>query len=103
MLDVVRKALDNEYEWQLGQGFSDYTIDGYTGFIFTNRFGTLNTPQTLNRAIKRIYTTYNEEEVQRAKKEKRKAILIPHFSCHHLRHPYVKSTTKKLFFVFQLL
>lgn len=88
MLDVVRKALDDEYEWQLGQGFSDCTIDGYTGFIFKNRFGTLNTPQTLNRAIKRIYTTYNEEETERAKKEKRKAILIPHFSCHHLRHTF---------------
>lgn len=88
MLDVVRKALDEEYEWQLEQGFSDYTIDGYTGFIFTNRFGTLNTPQTLNKAIKRIYTAYNEEEKEKAKQEKRKAVLIPHFSCHHLRHTF---------------
>lgn len=88
MLDVVRKALDDEYEWQLEQGFSDYSLDGYTGFIFTNRFGKLNRPQTLNRAIKRIYTAYNAEEKEAARREKRKAVLIPHFSCHHLRHTF---------------
>jgi len=43
---------------------------------------------TINRAIKRIYEAYNEEEIQTAKKEKRQPVLIPHFSCHHLRHTF---------------
>jgi integrase len=88
MLDVVRKALDDEYKWQLEQGFSDYTIDGYTGFIFTNRFGTLFMSQTLNRAIQRISKAYNTDEILKARQEKRKAKLLPHFSCHHLRHTF---------------
>lgn len=88
MLDVVRKALDEEYEWQLEYGFSKSSVDGYSGFIFTNRFGNIHVPQTLNKAIVRIYTAYNEEELKKAKQEKRKAVLIPHFSCHHLRHTF---------------
>lgn len=88
MLDVVRKALDEEYEWQLEYGFSKACIDGYSGFIFTNRFGNIHVPQTLNKAIVRIYTAYNEEELEKAKREKRKAVLVPHFSCHHLRHTF---------------
>lgn len=88
MLDVVRKALDDEYAWQLEHGFSNHMVDGYTGFIFTNRFDNLNTLQNLNRVIKRIYMAYNEEEKAKARQEKRKAVLIPHFSCHHLRHTF---------------
>ena len=43
---------------------------------------------TINRAIKRIYTAYNEQERQQAKKEKRKPLLIRHFSVHNLRHTF---------------
>ena len=43
---------------------------------------------TINRAIRRIYEAYNAEEKEQAKKEKRKPILIPHFSCHHMRHTF---------------
>ena len=35
-----------------------------------------------------IYEAYNAEEVVKAAKEKREPILIPHFSCHHLRHTF---------------
>ena len=59
-----------------------------TGSIFSNRFGNLHNPQAVNRAIKRIYESYNAEEVLNAKKEKRQPVIIPHFSCHHLRHTF---------------
>ena len=45
-------------------------------------------PSTVNRAIKRIYESYNAEEVVKAKRERREPILIPHFSCHHCRHTF---------------
>lgn len=37
---------------------------------------------------KRIYTAYNKEEAEKAKKEHGKPIVIPHFSCHNLRHTF---------------
>ena len=46
------------------------------------------TPESVNRAIKRIYTAYNEEETFIAKKEQRDPILLPHFSAHVLRHTF---------------
>ena len=88
MLNVVYDALVLEYEQQLKNGFSNVEIDGMTGFIFTNRFGNIHNPQTINRAIKRIYEDYNAEEIIKAKKEKREPVIIPHFSCHHLRHTF---------------
>ena len=58
------------------------------GFVFMNRFGNVQNPQSVNRAIKRIYEAYNATEVVKAKKERRDPLLIPHFSCHHLRHTF---------------
>ena len=46
------------------------------------------TPESVNRAIKRIYEDYNKKEEETAKKENREPLLLPHFSCHHLRHTF---------------
>ena len=88
MLPTVYEALKTEYEIQSEYGFNETEIDGMSGFIFTNRFGNVHNPQAINRAIKRIYESYNAEEVVKAKKEHREPVIIPHFSCHHLRHTY---------------
>ena len=57
-------------------------------FIFVNRENYIHNPQTINRAIQRIYKAYNEEEIALAKEENREPVIIPHFSCHHLRHTF---------------
>lgn len=88
MMNQVYEALSEEYNRQLEEGFSDTVVDGMSGFIFTNRFGTIHNPAAVNRAIKRIYEAYNAEEIVNAKKENREPILIPHFSCHHFRHTF---------------
>ena len=59
-----------------------------SGFIFSNRFGMIHNPAAINRAIRRILGAHNAEEIVKAKKEKREPIIIPHFSCHHLRHTF---------------
>lgn len=56
--------------------------------FFCNRFGTVPNPQTVNHTIKRIANSYNADEVVRAKKERRDPIILPNFSCHHLRHTF---------------
>lgn len=88
MFERVSQALKEEYEEQMETGFNETVIDGMSGFIFQNRFGNVHNPQAINRAIKRIYESYNAEEIIKAKKEKREPIIIPHFSCHITRHTF---------------
>lgn len=88
MLDEVYRALLQEKEMQMIIGFNTAEIDGYSGFIFTNRNGYVHNPMTINRAIQRIYKEYNHKEQEMAKKENRKPLLIRHFSVHNLRHTF---------------
>ena len=88
MLPVVKDAFDMEKEDQAVSGGNTQVIDGMSGFIFCNRFHKVHNPQTVNDTIRRICKNYNAEEALNAKKEKREAILLPDFSCHHLRHTF---------------
>lgn len=88
MLDEVKKALLRERKRQMKEGGSTAEIDGYKDFVFTNRYGYVHNPQTINRAIERIYTAFNEEEAAKAEKEHRKPFVIRHFSVHNLRHTF---------------
>jgi integrase len=89
MLSEVRQALLNEREYQKEAEIScQVTINGYTDFVFLNRFGNVHNPQTINRAIKRIVKLHNLEEIEIAEKKKREPIIIPNFSCHNLRHTF---------------
>lgn len=60
-------------------------IDGYTDFIFVNRFGMVHHQTTLNRAIQRITRDCNDEILL---KNPNAEVLLPHFSCHSLRHTF---------------
>lgn len=89
MLSEVRQALLNEREYQKEAEITcQVTINGYTDFVFLNRFGSVHNPQTINRAIKRIVKLHNLEEIEIAEKKKREPIIIPNFSCHNLRHTF---------------
>lgn len=88
MLSEVKAALQAEYDKQLEIGFNETVVDGYSGFIFTNRFGGVFSPHVINRAIERIYKSYNKEETERAEQEGREPVLIRHFSVHNLRHTF---------------
>ena len=50
--------------------------------------GIIHKPSVINSAIKRISEAYNAEEIIKAKRESRRPVLIPHFSCHHIRHTF---------------
>lgn len=88
MLDEVRQALLQERRQQFRKGGCKAEIDGYTGFIFTNRNGYIHNPQTINRALERIRTAYNEQETEQANQEHREPLIIRHFSVHNLRHTF---------------
>lgn len=88
MLEAVRKALLEERLSQMRTGFNQTVIDGYSGFIFSNRYGDALTPHCINRAIERISRDYNKEETEAAKEERRQPELLPHFTVHNLRHTF---------------
>lgn len=88
MLDKVKEAFLEELELQRCIGYCTDEIDGYSGFIFSTCEHHVYTPESVNRAIKRIYTASNEEEKLLAKKENREPIILPHFSAHVLRHTF---------------
>lgn len=87
-MEAVYEAFQEEYEKQKENGFNSTVIDGMTGFVFRNRFGNIHNSQTVNRTIKRVSENYNAEKVLIAKRERRKPVIIPHYSCHHLRHTF---------------
>lgn len=61
-------------------------IDGYTDFIFLAKTGRPLMPGAVNNVIYNIIDAYNREEAGRAKKEHRRAELLPKISAHNMRH-----------------
>ena len=88
MLKEVRAALHEIRLQQFQTGNKNVTIDGYTGFVLTGRFGDVFTPHSINRAIDRIIPACNAWEAERAKESNRKPVVIRHFSVHNLRHTF---------------
>ena len=86
MLDFVKEAFIKEKEVQeLLDIKCEAVVDGYTDFIFVNRFGNVQHQGTLNKAIKRIIRDCNDEQFLKSDNPK---VLLPHFSCHSLRHTF---------------
>lgn len=86
MLDFVKEAFIEEKQNQELAGITcDMTIDGYTDFVFLNRFGKPHQQANLNKAIKRITRDCNDELLDN---DENVEVLLPHFSCHNLRHTF---------------
>ncbi len=86
MLNVVREAFLEERQRQQAEGIScRASIDGYTDFIFVNRFGDPQHQGTLNKALRRIIRDCNDEAFLH---KKDMHVLLPPFSCHILRHTF---------------
>lgn len=86
MIEQVYEAFLEEYQIQQITGFCTQDVEGYSGFVFASSNGTVTLPAEVNRAIHRIVDDYNAEETALARKERRKPVLLPQFSAHHLRH-----------------
>ena len=86
MLAEVKEAFLQEKRYQeFNRLKCTATVDGYTDFIFINRFGNVQHQGTLNKALRRIIRDCND--LQFGKKEKN-PVLLPRFSCHSLRHTF---------------
>lgn len=86
MLPKVKEAFLMEKAYQEEVGLEcNAVVDGYTDFIFINRFGGVQHQGTLNKALRRIIRDCNYEVLD---KEKDNPILLPKFSNHTLRHTF---------------
>ena len=89
MFNEVRESLFQLKREQFATGLRcNQEIDGYSNFVFLNRYGLIFLPQTINRGIKRIVDAYNKAEAEQAKKENRTPFEIRLFSAHNLRHTF---------------
>lgn len=88
MFQHVRRALEAEYARQEKDGFCRAEIDGYSGFIWQNRYGDVLNPVSVNRAIVRIVNEINENARSSSVQGKLKSSPMPRFSVHQLRHTF---------------
>lgn len=86
MLEFVKQAFIEERKYQMANGIRcNVKIDGYTDFIFVNRFGAAQHQGTLNKALRRIIRDCNDEVLE---SNEENPVLLPRFSCHSLRHTF---------------
>lgn len=86
MTEDVKAAFAEERKCQeLNNLQCKVMVDGYTNFVFINRFGTLQHQGTLNKAIRRIIRDCNDMQLEKGGKN---PILLPNFSCHSMRHTF---------------
>jgi len=88
MTEEVKKAFLMEKEYQKEAGIkSTARVDGYDDFIFLNQNGNVQNQGTLNKAIRRIMRDCNSNVLDNTP-EGSVPVLLPHFSCHILRHTF---------------
>ncbi len=86
MIESVKEAFLMEIANQEKTGIKcSAVIDGYSDFIFVNRNGKTQHQGTLNKAIRRIIRDCNDEVLLN---DENATVLLPHFSCHSLRHTF---------------
>lgn len=86
MTDDVKAAFEEERRCQELNGLQcRVMVDGFTNFIFINRFGNLQHQGTLNKALRRIIRDCNDIQLEKGTKN---PTLLPNFSCHSLRHTF---------------
>lgn len=88
MLPKVKEAflLEKKNQEELGIECTA-TVDGFTDFIFINRFGGVQHQGTLNKALRRIIRDCNYA-IMDGRKDGEDVVLLPKFSNHSLRHTF---------------
>lgn len=88
MTEGVVEAFKMEKEYQEENNIISVShIEGYSDFIFVNRFGEVQHQGTLNKALRRIMRDCNGEILENNDIDD-EPVLIPCFSCHVLRHTF---------------
>lgn len=77
MVKKMRQALNEIKQYQHNNWiFYKIEIDGYTDFVFLNRFGWVLLQQDLDRALGCIIDAYNDTELHEAKMKNREPLIL---------------------------
>ena len=87
--DELDKVLSAEYAYQSVYGFNENVIDGYSGFVFRSPSGGMVNASTVNTCLDTIVKQYNKKEQAAAERDGREPELLPHISCHTMRHTFI--------------
>lgn len=83
----MKEAFAREKEYQKYNGIiCRQEVEGYTDFIFVNRFGNCQHQGTLNKALRRIIRDCNDAQFEKCGEN---PLLLPNVSWHSLRHTFV--------------
>lgn len=94
MVPKVKEALLIEAQFQKEYDLKcKSVIEGYTDFIFLNRFGEVQHFGTLNKALRRITRDCNFEMLDNSKDDN--TVLLPKISCHTFRHTFTTRCVEK--------
>ncbi len=89
MVEAVYIALIEEKTRQDDEGISCKSeIGGMKGFIFCNRDSEIYNPESINKQIRRVIESHNAEEEVKAFRAGREPLILPYFTCHHMRHTF---------------
>lgn len=87
LLPIVKEALLEEKQYhEDAEIVCRQVIDGYTDFIFLNRYGDAQHQGTVNKTLKRIIRDCNDDVLNKAGDKTDDVVLLPNFSCHTFRH-----------------
>lgn len=81
----IKKVLQMEKKYYRDNFIKcNVNIDGYTDFVFLNRYGMLLNQSAVNRALSRITTEYNKKPIQIEGVE----VILPYITSHIFRHTF---------------
>nr|WP_303040288.1 site-specific integrase [Enterocloster clostridioformis] len=89
MITEVRQQLLRQKEYTAFMNRDkEYSISGYSNFVFLSRTGRVFLPCNINATIERIRKLHNEREEAAARKERRSPVILPHMTAHTMRHTF---------------
>ena len=87
MISIVKDALLMQKEYiRKNRIVCQSNIDGYSDFVFLNRFNCCHNHSTLNKTLERIVRDCNREIILTSNTDD--PLLLSRIHCHMLRHTY---------------
>jgi len=88
MFNDVRSVMQKAKRERKYRDKVNFTVDGYTGFVFLNSAGKVYTPTFFFGVIQNMVEDYNREEMELSRQESREPKYLPRISAHTFRHTF---------------
>ncbi|MFC4775037.1 tyrosine-type recombinase/integrase [Ruoffia tabacinasalis] len=79
----MKQIFEELYSKNLNKAENNIEIDNISGFVFINSYGNCMRRDNLYRALKRLITEFNKEQLKI-----KSNFQLTYFTCHVLRHTF---------------